>query len=84
MPQKITPGRIVTYFPPTDKPLPNNMTSAPAMVVQTWDQEEPVNINLVVFVADPNSPNTSFNAWSVPHKGDAPEGTAYWDWPQKS
>lgn len=85
MENKVTIGRIVEFHPNKNEnglKLPNNMESAPAMVVQVFNKY----VNLNVFTADPNG-NPVKQAWSVCHKSDVPlqnevigEGTSYWDW----
>jgi hypothetical protein len=81
MAQKVTIGRIIEFFPSKQKPLPNGMQSAPAIVVQTFGNPEPKHININVFTASgDDSKSPVIPEWSIPHKDDALEGGAYWDW----
>lgn len=78
--QKITIGRIIEFFPGKKITLPNNMTSAPAMVVQVFDN----SVNLNVFTANPNG-DPVIQAWSVSHKDSEfciPDN-GHWDWPSR-
>lgn len=79
MSQNVTPGRIVEFFPNNNQliKLPNSMTSAPAMVTQTFDGSP--HVNLCLFTANPNGEAT-MQAWSIPHKETAVQDQPYWDW----
>lgn len=77
--QKISIGRIVEFFPNNNQGglrLPNGMQSAPAIVVQIFDQ----HINLNVFTAETNGSTPVKQAYSVSHKSKAQDGQYYWDW----
>lgn len=62
-------GSIVTYFPNNQesKELPNGMTSAPAIVTQTFGEETPVHANITVFMANPTGEPLR-QEWSVFNK----------------
>ena len=89
--QKITIGRIIEFFPNGNEynPLPNNMQSAPAIVVQEFNNGAHVNLQLFTAASD----GKTQNAWTVCHKDDVPlvpestteagglmKGISYWDW----
>ncbi len=83
--EDVTIGRIVEFFPNGNEynPLPNNMVTAPAMVVQVFGP----HVNLNVFTAE-TSGNPVKPAWSICHRSDVPldehgqvvPGVSYWDW----
>jgi hypothetical protein len=72
-------GRMVEFFPNKNKDglkLLNSMESAPAMIVQIFNE----HVNLVVFTADNTGENPVKNAWSIRHKNKVQgEGESYWD-----
>lgn len=73
-----TIGRIVEFFPNKNGSglqLPNNMESAPAMVVQVFGSL----VNLNVFTADTNGQPVQ-QAWSVEHKSKVVGESFSWDW----
>lgn len=78
MSQTVTAGRIVEFFPNNNQiiKLPNGMTTAPAIVTQTFGAP---HVNLCLFVANPDGEAT-MQAWSIPHKDDSVQDQPYWDW----
>ncbi|GEM_PF-4640075 len=76
--QTVTIGRIVEFFPNKNGSglqLPNNMQSAPAIVIQVFG----TLVNLNVFTADINGQPVQL-AWSVDHKSKTSPDLFYWDW----
>jgi hypothetical protein len=86
-----TPGRIIHIFPGMGVSLPNGMLYAPAIVVQSWENDM---VNCVMFItegythiaANPVTVPPYKMLWSVPYiSKKVPDALYewYWQWPDK-
>ena len=82
-----TVGRIVHFFPGTHEAnkLPNGMTHAAAIVLQTFDEGLRGLVNLQLFLAETDvNKNPQPIKWSVAHKSTViSDEMPYWDWPSR-
>ena len=84
MTQKATIGRIVIFVPNGSEShkLPNGMQEAPAMIVQTFENNPHVNLN--IFTAEQNvNKSPVIVGWSIEEGSEkTPEGKPYYKWPE--
>lgn len=72
-----SPGRIVHYFPaPGEDDLKGGQPFYAAISVDGTD------LAPCLCVFNKSEANPVIFRWSVQHKSAAPDGTAYWEWPE--